>query len=938
MLHFKILLLEKERHLSLELFEKNSEDSKTLKTDLSVQKQKILTPSVDNLPILIPFTFAGIIIGLVHVIAGVVVLYILFRPSIIQIEQNEVGIVYKKFGSTLPPNCQIALNKEMGIQIDILYPGRHFIFPFWMYKIIKEKAVDIGQDEIGLVKAKDGYPLAAGQMFGKVVECNDFQDGSAFIKEGGQRGIQLKILRNGIYRINTELFDVEKRLITHINEDEIGIVEAKDGQPLPSGKTFGSAVECSNFEDAQAFINKGGCRGKQLKVLTAGKYAINRELFKIKKCNIVEIEANQIGIVEAKDGQPLPLGQNFGSVVECNNFQDAEAFIRNGGQKGKQLEILSSGIYYINTELFKVDKAAVINISHGEIGLVIAQDGAPLPPGQILGKTVECNNFQNAEAFIRNGGQKGKQRTIITSGDYRINTELFTVITTTNAIDFGIDPDELKVYLVTPGKIGIITTQDGNPLPGGEIAGSVIEGHSKFQNVQKFIDAGGYRGLQEEVLEEGSWCLNPWFAKVDLVPLIYIKAGTVGVVISNVGENIEQDRRQDTDESRFNIVPQGYKGIEEIPLMAGKHSINTRIKNIEIVPSHEITLDWTNRDKPATNYDSNLKTLELRSKDGFTFKVEVTQVINIAPKNAPKMISRVGSPIADIFNEVEQKQESDDNPVKYSSIKNLVTRVLEPMVDNYFRNSAQEYDALDFLRQRDEIQEGATEHIKNALNTYGVQSVGTFINEIDLPNELEDRIKAQKIAEVESLKLKKEQETEKERRKLVTEQKLTESEGELVKAERATKIGEEKAKIQIREAQAQAQAKQLENNLEIEKKERETNLKIEEQERLIELEMKVFREKIKAFSPELYAKLISDKDWSEALSKFKYQAPEIFIGGGNTGSSGGMEALQSGQYQLMFLDFIQERLKETKTKRLKTNNMESKGLIEASLDQIEDNN
>ncbi|NES86156.1 MAG: DUF4407 domain-containing protein [Moorea sp. SIO2B7] len=399
--------------------------------------------------------------------------------------------------------------------------------------------------------------------------------------------------------------------------------------------------------------------------------------------------------------------------------------------------------------MFKVHNVPLINIRSGEIGLVIAQDGAELPPGQILGKAVDCDNFQNVEAFVKNGGQQGKQRAMLTEGYYRINTELFTVVTTDNAKQYGLKPEQLKVYRVESGKIGIVTTFDGKPLPGGEIAGAVIKGHNKFQEPQEFIEKGGYRGLQEEFIEEGFWSLNPWFVEVEQVPLTNIKAGTVGVLISNVGNNSQANQEQTTHGSQFNIVPIGYKGIQNIPIEAGTHPINTRVKSIVIVPAHEITLEWTNRDKPATNYDSNLKTLDLRSKDGFTFKIEVTQVINITPKNSPKMVSRVGSPNANSSEQFEEQggvlSPLSNGAVKYSSIKNLVNRVLEPMVDNYFRNYAQEYNVLDFLQQRDQIQERATENIKSALNAYGVEAVGTFINEIALPAELQHLIQAPTI-------------------------------------------------------------------------------------------------------------------------------------------------------------------------------------------------
>ncbi len=354
--------------------------------------------------------------------------------------------------------------------------------------------------------------------------------------------------------------------------------------------------------------------------------------------DVIRIDANQVGIVEAKDGATPLSGQNFGKVVECNDFQDAQAFLDNGGQKGKQLAILTTGTYQINTTLFKVCKAPVVKVIPGEIALVFAQDGAPLSAERILGRAVECNNFEDAQAFINNGGQRGKQLAILRSGEYQINTDLFTIVTTGNATQYGMKPENLKICTIGADKIGIVTTLDGLPTPEGEVASPFIEGHDKFQNGQKFIDVGGYRGLQEEFLQEGSWSLNPWFVTVEQVPLTEISSGTVGVITSYIGKNADSAF---TKESR--LVDEGYKGIQKIQLRPGKYPINTRVKSVEIVPTYNIILNWSDEPKPEDNYDINLKALTLRSKDGFTFDIRVTQVISIAEEDAPRMILHVGA-------------------------------------------------------------------------------------------------------------------------------------------------------------------------------------------------------------------------------------------------------------------------------------------------------
>jgi len=714
----------------------------------------------------------------------------------VKIAEDKVGIVEKKWGGPRHSRL-IALNGEVGFQADILRPGLH---PSSLNDTIHQVPVTkIADDEIGLVEANDGEPLPPGKMFGKVVDCDNFQNARKFLENGGQRGQQLAILTAGTYWINTKLFTIRKQSVIHISANQIGLVEANDGIPLPPGKMFGKVVDCDNFQDARAFIENGGERGQQLAILTAGTYWINTKLFTIRKQSVIHIYPDEIGLLEANDGIPLPPGRMFGKVVDCNKFQDAAAFLNNGGESGQQLTILTAGTYQINTNLFTIRKQPVINVPQGEIALVIAKDGANLPEGQILGKVVDCNNFQDAAAFINNGGQKGKQRAILTAGTYQINTDLFAVITAANAAQHGMNPNDLRVYTVDTDKIGIVTTFDGAAIAPDEIAGQIIQGHDNFQNPQNFIDRGGCKGLQQEVLPSGSWHLNPWFVKVEQVGLTSIEVGTVGVVISHVGKTPENNASHDPVENR-------YRGICKQPLYPGKYPINTSVMDVVIVPTHQITLDWSNKQKPPTNYDANLNALNLRSQDGFAFDIEVTQVISIAGENAPRMISCVGSPGSGVWQPTVGDESSSINALKFTSIKNLVTRVLEPMVGNHFRNSAQNYEAIDFLKNRSDRQREAIDHIKSALSSYGVEAVDTLIGEIDLPDELEKILTDRKIAEEKRETYQAEQVAEEEHRKLMYAKYQTEIQQDVVRATENVKIAEMEAEASVKKAEAEAEA------------------------------------------------------------------------------------------------------------------------------------
>jgi uncharacterized membrane protein YqiK len=149
----------------------------------------------------------------------------------------------------------------------------------------------------------------------------------------------------------------------------------------------------------------------------------------------------------------------------------------------------------------------------------------PIPSERVLAREVACDNFQDAEAFLRGGGERGRQLGFLTAGTYRINPALFDVVKAESAEQYSMMPGDLRVYQISTDRVGIVTVLDGQPIPAGDLAGHVVAGHDSFQRGQAFIDAGGCRGLQEEVLLAGSWNLNPWFVRVETVPLTEIPIG-----------------------------------------------------------------------------------------------------------------------------------------------------------------------------------------------------------------------------------------------------------------------------------------------------------------------------------------------------------------------------------------------------------------------------
>jgi regulator of protease activity HflC (stomatin/prohibitin superfamily) len=128
------------------------------------------------------------------------------------------------------------------------------------------------------------------------------------------------------------------------------------------------------------------------------------------------------------------------------------------------------------------------------------------------------------------------------------------------------------------------------------------------------------------------------------------------------------------------------------------------------------------------------------------------------------------------------------------------------MVGNHFRNSAQNYEAIDFLKNRSDRQREAIDHIKSALSSYGVEAVDTLIGEIDLPDELEKILTDRKIAEEKRETYQAEQVAEEEHRKLMYAKYQTEIQQDVVRATENVKIAEMEAEASVKKAEAEAEA------------------------------------------------------------------------------------------------------------------------------------
>lgn len=436
------------------------------------------------------------------------------------------------------------------------------------------------------------------------------------------------------------------------------------------------------------------------------------------------------------------------------------------GEAGFQAQTLAPGLYFgkwfwqysITMERFTV-------IPEGKIGLVLAKDGAEIPTGNILGQQVDCDNFQDAAKFLTEGGQRGRQTTYITAGAYRINTMLFQI-------------SVADMVRIQESMVGIITTLDGQPIEAGQIAGKLIDGHNNFQDFDRFLKNGGNRGLQPQVVLAGSYNLNPWAVQVEEIPMTEIAIGYVGVVISYIGQ--EGHDLTGVDFKHGNIVEKGYKGVWLEPLGPGKYPINKYIMKVELVPTTNLVLNWASARSEAHNLDKNLSTITVRSKDGFPFNLDVSQIIHVPTTEAPKVIARFGNMV------------------------NLVSQVLEPTIGNYFRNSAQDSDVIAFLSTRKERQESAKEHIRKVLDEYNVNAVDTLIGDIVPPESLMKTLTDRKLAEEQKVTYETQKQAQETRQGMEKETAIADMQKDIVKAQQSVEIAERTANATVKKSEGDA--------------------------------------------------------------------------------------------------------------------------------------
>ncbi len=199
-----------------------------------------------------------------------------------------------------------------------------FVFVLWSMWMWFFCRFYVGPDEMAIITAKTGKPLAEGQI----------------LAEPGQQGIQAAPLAEGRHFLNPVFYDNEIVPAVVIPAGKVGVVTAKVGDELPEG----------------VFIAEPGQKGIQRGVIGPGKYRLNPYGYTVEIVDAISIPLGYVGVITGLSGEQAPEGQ-----------------FAKPSQKGIRSDILQPGLYYVNPKELKVD---VLEVGVNQVSLLGKLGGA----------------------------------------------------------------------------------------------------------------------------------------------------------------------------------------------------------------------------------------------------------------------------------------------------------------------------------------------------------------------------------------------------------------------------------------------------------------------------------------------------------------------------------------------------------------------------------
>jgi len=425
-----------------------------------------------------------------------------------------------------------------------------------------------------------------------------------------------------------------------------------------------------------------------------------------------------------------------------------------------------------------------VEIAQDEVGILHRQFGPQLPSGQIIARN----------------GEMGPQAQILGPGWH-----------------FGYLPFIYKIHTdniktIEPGQVGFVTARDGNPLPDNETFAPAWSSAKEMLDPVTFLAKGGHRGPQISILPPGTYRYNTALHEVTAIPALQVEAGSVVVLKSNTGKQWSTGDKGELVNG-VPLVARGFRGIISEPVTPGIYYLNTRafsptaVKTTQRIYTYQQALARrsgnANRNTgkpaaPAAPSQGQDWSVVVRSKDGFSFPVDVRVGCAIEAANAPYLVALLGNPDAVVKDEQEDEE-----------LEVLEAKVILPAVRAIMRNVAETMNALEFVNRRSEIEAIAAQRMKAELAKFRITCDGIYVGNIhlDATEAGQKLIMTQTDREValnqEKLYAQQKQ-AEESRAKFVRAQEEAEQQRNLAQAEYRVRIEQQNAQAQAARAKGDA--------------------------------------------------------------------------------------------------------------------------------------
>jgi len=437
-------------------------------------------------------------------------------------------------------------------------------------------------------------------------------------------------------------------------------------------------------------------------------------------------------------------------------------FIAKMDRKGPTL-VRTIGAVGLLISFILITLSTMTYVAEDKIGIVIKKLGSDLPPGQVIAR----NKEQGVQADILGPGWHLWYWPWV----YDIEQEALTTI--------------------SQGQVGVVVATDGKPLPQGDVFAPEWDSIEKMADAKNFL-ATGYKGPQLTVLTPGMYRINTRLFHIQPQPALEVGVGQVAVIKANAGK-VAAENQVAQVVNGVPLVPKGFQGIWNQPLPPGAYYLHPQAYIVQMVSTANRIYEYAEMD------DNNFNDpILVRSKDGFTFPVDVRVAVSVDAKDAPYMVAILAYPDAMV-------QDGEDK----GRICILEARVVLPVVRTLLRNLAEKLTAFEFVDNRSIVEKDMSSTFKEKMKEFKLTTEGAFIGKIDFDHNPQTKALMQtrtdrEVAMNQKAMFEEQEKAQQQRSSLTKATEEAEQQRNLVQSEYQVKVKAQEALARAEEAKGEA--------------------------------------------------------------------------------------------------------------------------------------